>query len=335
MPLIERSSYISPWWLQNGHAATIYPSMFRRTSPLPFRRERLELPDGDFVDFDYLIAEDPEARRLVTLSHGLEGSSANGYIQGMAGAFWQRGWSVLAWNYRSCSGVPNRLLRMYHSGATEDLDLVLAHGMRDLAPRGGWRETALVGFSLGGNLTLKYMAERGRDLPRQLSGAVAFSAPCDLKSSSEALAAPANRVYMRQFLKELETKLAEKAERFPGLIDLQDFKRIRTFPEFDSRFTAPFHGFRDAEDYYRQASSRPLLARIRRPTLLVNARNDPFLGPGCYPEEEARASKHFFLETPMHGGHVGFARIASDGCYWSELRAVDFIDARRREYARL
>lgn len=334
MPWLARSSYVAPRWLRNGHAATIYPSLFRKLKPPPFRRERLELPDGDFVDFDYLIAED-DRRRLVVLSHGLEGSTGNAYILGMARVFFAAGWSVLAWNYRSCSGAPNRLLRMYHSGATEDLDLVLAHAQRDLAPRRGWKNVSLIGFSLGGNLSLKYLGERGNDLPQNLSGAVAFSAPCDLKSSSEALAAPENRMYMRRFLAELEQKLAQKARAFPGQLDLSEFRRIRSFPEFDELYTAPFHGFDGAEDYYARASSRPLLPGIRRPALLVNAANDPFLGAHCYPVEEAQSSRHFYFESPREGGHVGFARFAADGVYWSELRALEFLDRGRRDYAKL
>ncbi len=308
------SSYRAPAHLRGGHLQTIYPALFRRVPLITRDRERLELPDGDFLDLDW-AAEGRE--RLAILSHGLEASSAAPYIQGMAAALRRHGWDVLAWNYRGCSGEQNRLLPFYHSGATEDLHEVVKHA---LAVHPAAR-IDLIGFSLGGNMTLKYLGERPAS-PR-LHRAVAFSVPCDLACSSVRLASRANRFYMERFLRSLRVKLTRKEPLFPGEIDLEGLHEVRNFKQFDDRYTAPLHGFRDAADYWRRASSRPFLPRIGIPALLVNAANDPFLGPGCFPHEEAAASTHFHLETPAEGGHVGFASAAGD--YWSERRALRFL----------
>ncbi len=314
VPLVE-STYRSPAFLPGGHLQTIHPALCRRVRIVTQRRERLELPDGDFLDLDW-AGEGRE--RLAILSHGLEASSKAPYIQGMAAALRERGWDVLAWNYRGCSGEMNRLLPFYHSGASGDLHHVVQHALA-VHPA---RRIDLIGFSLGGNMTLKYLGEREAD-PR-LHRAVAFSVPCDLACSSARLSTRTNRLYMDRFLHSLRRKLVEKKPRFPREIDLNGIGKVRNFRQFDDRFTAPLHGFRDAEDYWARASSRPFVSRIRIPALLVNAANDPFLGPGCFPREEARASEFFHLEVPTDGGHVGFTGAA--GGYWSERRAIAFLD---------
>lgn len=314
MPLVP-SSYRAPAFLRGGHLQTIHPAVCRRVPFITTRRERLELPDGDFLDLDWA---GQGSGRLAILSHGLEANSKATYIQGMAGALHRRGWDVLAWNYRGCSGEPNRLLKFYHSGASDDLHHVVRHA---LATHPAAR-IDLVGFSLGGNLTLKYLGERETD-PR-LHRAAAFSVPCDLACSSIRLSAPANRLYMDRFLRCLRAKLVAKQPRFPDDIDLAGIGRVRNFRQFDDRYTAPLHGFRDAADYWARSSSRPFLPRITVPSLLVNAANDPFLGPGCYPREEAGASELFHLEIPDDGGHCGFSSGGSET--WAEQRAAEFLD---------
>lgn len=314
VPLVE-SAYRPPAFLPGGHLQTIHPALCRRVRPVTQRRERLELPDGDFLDLDW-AAEG--GKRLAILSHGLEADSKAPYIQGMAAALRERGWDVLAWNYRGCSGEMNRLLPFYHSGASHDLHEVVQHA---LAAHPAER-IDLIGFSLGGNMTLKYLGER--DVDPRLHRAVAFSVPCDLACSSQRLSTRTNRLYMDRFLRSLRRKLIAKKPSFPGEIDLTGIGKVRNFRQFDDRFTAPLHGFRDAEDYWARASSRPFLSRIRIPALLVNAANDPFLGPGCFPREEARESECFHLEVPTDGGHVGFS--GASGGYWSEKRAIEFLD---------
>ncbi len=318
MPLIQDFTYRAPAWLPGGHAQTIFPALFRRVARVTNRAERLELADGDFIDLEWADQSRP---RLAILSHGLEADMATGYIQGMAAALVRRGWDVLAWNFRGCGREPNRLPRMYHSGATADLHAVVCHALANHPAN----SIDLIGFSLGGNLTLKYLGERPAELPPRLHRAVAFSVPCDLGCSSRQLALRSNRLYMERFLIAMRAKIRAKHRIFPDRLDLTGLDRIRTFQEFDDRYTAPIHGFRDAEDYWKQNSCRQFLPRISLPTLLVNAANDPFLGPGCYPREEAAASGHFHFESPETGGHVGFPSFGNGGEYWSELRAAEFL----------
>jgi len=300
MPLIESSTYVAPFWLRGGHAQTIYPALFRRVPWITRERERIETPDGDFLDLDW--ARERGTGRVAILAHGLEGNSRNAYVQGMATALARRGWDVVAWNCRGCSGEPNRLLRSYHSGATEDLAAVVDHVLAG----GRYAAVGLVGFSLGGNITLKYLGDLGAEINPRVKCAAAFSVPCDLASSSQALESRANRLYMDRFMVDLRTKIRAKMRMFPGELNGDGLDAIRTFRAFDGAYTAPLHGYRDAEDYWARASSRPVLGRIAIPTLLVNARNDPFLPPGCFPEEEARASACFHFEAPVTGGHIGF-----------------------------
>lgn len=314
------SADIVPWWLPGGHLQTIVPALWRRRVRVTLERERLELEDGDFLDLEW---RREGAGRLAILSHGLEGDAGASYIQGMAGTLVRRGWDVLAWNYRGCSGEMNRLPRFYHSGATEDLEAVLGHALR-VHPA---NQIDLVGFSLGGNLTLKYLGERGDSVSPRLGRAVAFSVPCDLACSSRMLDTGFNReVYMRRFIKTLADKVRRKHSMFPEAMDPSGLESIRTFREFDDRYTAPLHGFRDAEDYWERSSSKSFMEGIRVPALLVNAENDPFLGPGCYPREQADRNPFFMLEVPKSGGHVGFSRSGPGrGEDWMSLRAARFL----------
>ena len=319
MPLIEISSYRAPSWLPGGHPQTIWPALFRKVRKVTGDPERLELPDGDFIDLEWARKGN---RRLAILSHGLEADFLTAYIQGMAAALVRRGWDVLVWNFRGCGTGPNRLLRMYHSGATEDLDAVVRHAMdRHLAD-----SISLIGFSLGGNLTLKYLGEDAAALPDRVHRAVALSVPCDLACSSRELSLVSNRIYMERFLIAMRSKIRAKDRMFPGELDLTGLSRVRTFQEFDDRYTAPIHGFRSAADYWERNSCRRFMAGIRVPALLINARNDPFLGKDCYPEPEASASDWLHLETPETGGHVGFPTFGKGGEYWSETRAAEFLE---------
>lgn len=318
MPLVE-SDYIPPPLLKNGHAQTIFASACRWVRGVRYERERIETADGDFLDLDWSRVGVP---RLAILSHGLEGRSTRSYILGMVRALNRHGWDALAWNFRGCSGEPNRLARSYHSGATEDLEAVIRH----LSEKYRYSKIALIGFSLGGNITLKYLGERGEDVPSVIKRSVAFSVPCHLESGAWQLAKRSNQIYMKRFLKMFRSKIREKKERMAGRLDDNGFSRIKTFKEFDDRYTAPLNGFKDAEDYWEKASSEKVLHRIRIPTLLVNAGDDPFLPEPCYPVEKARANPNFFLEIPDFGGHVGFIAFNRQGEYWSESRALAFIN---------
>jgi uncharacterized protein len=316
MPL-KPSDYRPPWWLRNGHVQTLFPFLFRRVARVPYVQERISTPDKDFLDLDWLRSS---RTRLAVISHGLEGSSRAKYVRGMALALQRRGWDVLAWNFRGCSGEPNRCPRLYHSGVTDDLHLVLTHALGV----GGYAHAALVGFSMGGNQILKYLGENPGLVPRQVRAAAAFSVPCDLEGAATAMARPENRIYMARFLRSLRAKIREKSRRFPGCLSLDGLAAMRTFQEFDDRFTAPLHGFADARDYYRSSGAIRFLETLALPVLLVNAADDPFLGPSCFPRQQARAHPFLHLECPEHGGHVGFA--GRMPLYWSESRAAEFLE---------
>jgi predicted alpha/beta-fold hydrolase len=320
MPIIDSSSYRPPPGLWGGHLQTIYPALVRRVSRITTQRERLETPDGDFLDLDWKIGNG--CRRVAILTHGLEGGAGNTYIQGMAAAFFRKGWDVLAWNFRGCSQEPNRLLRSYHSGETGDLQTVIAHALST----GRYGHLGLIGFSLGGNVTLKYLGDAGNAIDPRVAGAVVFSVPCDLASSSRKLENFTNRIYMHRFLVGLRKKIREKMQRFPGQLHDEGLDKMRTFQEFDGAYTAPIHGFLSAGDYWKRASSRPVLPAISRPTLMVNARNDPFLAPACFPFAEAAESRSFHFEAPHGGGHVGFVSFNTQNQYWSETRALEFLE---------
>ena len=318
MPLID-STYRAPWGFANGHVQTIWPAVGRKVPAVAWWRERIDTPDGDFLDLD---CAGNGVNRVAILSHGLEGHANQPYIRGMAHALMKRGWDVVAWNCRGCSGEMNRQLRFYHSGSSDDLNTVLEHVLASER----WRQVSLVGFSLGGNQTMKLLGELGETVDDRVVGAVAFSVTCDLAASSVRLGEWQNRIYMARFMKTLRQKVITKERMFPGQLDLEGLDEVQTFKQFDDRYTAPLHGFANAEDYWEKCGSVRFLNAIRVPTLLVNALDDPFLAGRCFPEAEARGNPHFWLETPRRGGHVGFVTRGGDGEYWSETRAGAFLD---------
>ena len=315
MPILP-SRFRAPFFLRNGHVQTILPVLLPRRVRTDFVRERLELPDGDFLDLDWLRRG---ARRLAILAHGLEGSSTQTYIRGMAATLADAGWDVLAWNFRGCSGEPNRLPRAYHSGETEDLRAVVARAAAD------YPSLALVGFSLGGNVVLKYVGEAPPD--PAVRAAVGICAPIDLAACAHQLDRHrSNRIYLQRFIVSLVEKIEAKAGRFPGVVDATAARQMQTFQEFDDRYTGPLHGFRDADDYWTQSSARQFLPRITVPTLLIQPRNDPFLAPEAYPWPEAEANPHLYLEAPDSGGHVGFLDLRNGLQPWSERRCAEFLN---------
>jgi predicted alpha/beta-fold hydrolase len=319
MPVIPHSTYRAPFLFNNGHLQTVYPSYTRNFEDCLYQRERILTPDDDFLDLDWARSG---TDRLAILSHGLEGNSRRPYMMGMAIMLKRNGWDALAWNYRSCSGEINRRLRMYHNGSIDDLDVVVQHASRN----GAYQTIALVGFSLGGNLTLVYLGSKGGALDARIRKAVTFSVPCDLAAGARELAKAGNWLYMRQFLVSLHEKIRRKKEIMPGAIDDEGYGRIRNFKDFDDRYTAPIHGFKNAEDYWTRCSSGQFIPEIRIPTLIVNALDDPFLAGGCYPVPQAQSSSCVHLEMPASGGHVGFVQFNRDKSYWSERRAIEFLE---------
>jgi uncharacterized protein len=278
----------------------------------------LELNDGDFLDLGWARIG---ADRLVILSHGLEGSADARYNRGMAARLNAAAWDVLVWDFRGCSQETNRLPRLYHSGETGDLGAVI-----DFAAT-RYSRIALVGFSLGGNLTLKYLGESSPH-PAIVSAA-AISAPLDLAATARSLDRHwGNRIYRRSFIKSLIAKVEAKAVRFPDKFNVSGIRMIRTFEEFDDRYTAPIHGFRDAADYWEKTSARQYLNRITVPTLILNACDDPLLTPESFPVAEAEGNPCLFLEMPKSGGHLGFIDLVRGIEPWSERRVVEFLEPR-------
>ena len=316
MPLI-RSTYPGPPVHQyNGHLQTILPSLTRRVTGVTYERERLTLSDGDFVDLDWI---DNDQDRLVILTHGLEGDSNRQYIRGTAKLFAQNNYDVLAWNCRSCSGEMNRAFRLYNHGEIGDLGEVIHHSLRTKR----YDEIMLVGYSMGGNITLKYLGVQANQLPDCIKGGVAISSPVDLGASAVLLDRPANRFYRNRFMKKLVVKLSQKADRFPGRLDMTKLHQVKQWRDFDEFFSAPVNSYRNAEDFYTQASAVNFMSSITVPTLLLNAQNDPLLSPECSPGWLAETHQHLFLETPRNGGHVGF-QVARDLYTYAERRALAF-----------
>jgi predicted alpha/beta-fold hydrolase len=318
MPLIRTSTYKPVWYLFHKHLETIVPSALRKV-PGSYSRTRLELPDGDFVDLDWMKDSEIQRDKVIIISHGLEGSSLRHYSKGMARYFYDRGWDSLAWNCRSCGGEPNRLARFYHHGDTEDLGRVV-----DEAIRLGYQTIVLAGFSMGGSFSLKYLGEKGQSVSPKVKGSVSFSVPCDLEAGGKILDSPATfPLYRNRFLGKLKRKIAEKAQRFPE-INLSKLNTLTTFEEFNNCYTAPLHGFTDSADFYRRSSCMDFLQHIAVPSLLVNAANDPLLTPECYPVSIAEKSESLYLEIPRRGGHVGFPLIGKKE-NWMEVRAFEFV----------
>ncbi len=305
--------------LRHPDLQTVLPAFFRKVVLPPPRRERLELADGDFLDLDWHLRPDGDRggrSAVAILSHGLEGSADRPYILGMVRRLAQLEVDSLAWNFRSCSGAMNRLPRLYSNNDTADLDAVVQR-----AVAAGYRRIVLVGFSMGGNVSLLYLGRSGAALPPEVCAAAAFSAPVDLADSAAQMARGRNRIYMRHFLGCLHRRIRRKMIDFPELLDDRNYHRLRDFAGFDSRYTAPLHGFVDAQDYWTRCSAAPLLAAIRVPVLLVNALDDPFLGAACYPQSRGSV----VVKTPRFGGHLGFMETTPGGSCYSERLAAAFI----------
>lgn len=321
MPVLPTPDYRPPHLFRLGNFATLYPSLFR---PVPKHivpaRERIDTPDGDYLELDRHRSPEEQSKRLVIISHGLEGNARKKYTIGMANMALNLGFDAACWDQRGAGKRPNRKVRSYHSGLTEDLHTVISHCLT-----GEYEEVALIGFSMGGNQILKYLGEDPERVPSQIKCAVTFSVPCDLSATEKVIARPTRHIYFQYFMKGLRQKVRTKAELFPGQVSAKKLKGIWTLRDFDDRYTAPNNGFTDAEDYYTQSSSLQFLPAIKVPTLLVQAKDDPFLAPECFPITEAEANPNLYLEMPKYGGHVGFHLPGRNNVYWSEKRAATFL----------
>lgn len=317
MPFIPSDYPGPPRYQYNGHLQTIVPSLTRKVQGVIYQRERLVLSDGDFVDIDWL--RQPHHRKLVVLTHGLEGDSDRQYMKGTARLFHLNDFDVLAWNCRSCSGEMNRAFRLYNHGEIGDIGEVIDHALQQKP----YDELILVGYSMGGNITLKYAGVNGAKLPSIVKRAIAISAPVNLETSAGLLDWPSNRFYRNRFMKKLARKMTLKATQYPERIDLCKLKQVRRWKDFDDYFSAPVNGYRDADDFYQQASAIHFMSGLTIPTLLLNAQNDPLLSPECFPHELAGQMPTLFLEIPSQGGHVGFM-LPGDEYTYAERRALAF-----------
>lgn len=300
MPTSHYLDFARPVWMRGAHAQTIIPALYRRIHAESYHTLLIDTPDNDRVWADYYPSI--MGNKLAILLHGLEGSSQRHYILSLANQLLACGWAVLAWNYRSCGLELNRALRFYHSGDTDDLHTVIQYVGR-VYPQ--YTDVVVCGFSLGGNVTLKYLGERGHLLPGCIKAGVAISVPIDLAAGSKRLEQGINKVYTARFLQHLKAKVKAKAIRYPEL-DLRPLKRIQTLREFDDAYTAPLHGFINAAEYYSKSSSQYYLEGIRVPTLVLQANDDPMLPPSCFPSSFAEQASYVHLLQSTGGGHVGF-----------------------------
>jgi uncharacterized protein len=329
-------SYRAPWWLPGGHAQTLYAALLAPRPRLTYRRERWDTPDGDFIDLDWMDEHEEQTRSpapapisdsrrrpLVVLFHGLEGCSTSHYASALMAEIRRIGWTGVVVHFRGCGGEANRLRRAYHSGDSTEIHWILRRlsETRGTAPY-------VTGVSLGANALLKWLGEGAAEAEPLARAAVAVSAPVDLMAAGDALGRGINMIYTRAFLRTLKAKSLAKLARFPDLYDRAAVRRARTLRDFDDVVTAPLHGFRDTDDYWTRASSKPLLRRITVPTLLLNARNDPFMPASALPADD-EVSPAVTLEYPPEGGHVGFVAGRPPGhLAWLPRRIIAFFTER-------
>jgi len=318
MPIIT-SNFSASLPFKNGHFNTIYRALFMKETH-NYRRERITTWDNDFIDLDF---SEVNSSKLVVLIHGLEGSSTSKYILAAASELNKAGYDTVSFNLRGCSGEDNILLSTYHSGKTEDLEFVISYLIENYF----YDKIMIVGYSLGGNITLKYFGEHVKTISDKVSCGVAISVPVDLASSSRTMGTSKNKIYMYKFLRSLRKKILIKTQKYPDYkLDIKKLLKSKTFKEFDGLYTAPVSGFSGPEDYWEKASSKPYLPSIKKPVLLISSKDDPFLAKECYPYKEAKESNYFHLEVTKYGGHVGFiSSFLPKKNRWLENRILQFI----------
>ncbi len=319
--MLTTALYKPSFWFRNTHINTIFSGRYRHV-PMPnYRRERVTTTDDDFVNVDWV---DNGSERVVILVHGLGGHSRRHHIMGLANAFTAIGYDVAAFNFRGTGEESNNRLKSYHSGDTGDLRVVI----QQIIDSNKYKSINLVGYSLGGNVILKYLGEEHLSLSKLIKKAAVMSVPCELKDSSERMKKWDNKIYLYNFFKTLKPEAIEKDKRFPGVFDLKKTLAASNFFEFDDAFTAPINGFRDAIDYYGQSSSLYFLDWLTIPTYMLQAEDDTFLSDTSFPRELAENHPLLHLEISKYGGHVGFYRKSKDGRSWAELRICAFIDGK-------
>jgi len=323
MPIIKSAYEPKNPLFRNPHVNTIWANLIRRIPRVKYSRERIVVDEVDFLDLDWAKVN---SKKLIIVLAGLEGKSNSHYAKALTRHFNKKSWDVLCMNYRGCSGEANNLLHGYHMGSTQDIKLTIQHTINEY----DYDEIAIVGYSLGGNIALKYIAEEADNLPKQLSACVSFSVPLDIKKSNERLSRWYNWHYLKWFMIPLNYKANKKKKQFPGKIDsYKGFFMSGSFLYFDTHFTAPANGFKSVDEYWSKSTSLPLLNRIKIPTLIVASEDDTFISENCYPREIAKASKRLTLEISKHGGHCGFIGSFFEKESWMEERTFEFIESIR------
>lgn len=317
MPVYTRQSFIPPAGQANGHLQTIVPSMFRKVTGIQYTRERINLQDGDFLDLDWMKQD---SSHLIILTHGLEGHSHRHYITGTAKLIYAAGFDVLAWNCRSCSGEMNRTPKLYHHGDIHDIREVIMYALKNKA----YKSYSLVGYSMGGNISIKYAALAKHPGKELLNSIAAVSTPMDLRSSIGRLEKWPGKFYGRRFFKKLEYKIRLKSAQFPDLIDASLLQQVRNWKDFDSYFSAPMNGYEDEEAFYDGSSAINFLEKVEKPLLLIHAQNDPILGPECHPVKLAEQMEHIHLDLQYLGGHTGFVVKGQEHTY-AEMKIRDWM----------
>lgn len=318
MPVIK-SNFLPTIPFRNGHFNTMYRPLFMKDIA-NYTRKRITTWDNDFIDLDFSFVG---SETLVLLIHGLEGSSASKYMASNSNHLNHLGIDTVCFNLRGCSGEDNLLLSTYHSGKTEDVDFVVKH----LLDNYNYKNIIIVGFSLGGNLTLKYLGEKSDNISSKIKGGIAVSVPVDLATAEKEMDKLKNKLYMEMFFKTMKNKILEKAHKFPEYkLDKDKLFKATKFKHLEYLYTAPVFGFESPEDYWEKASSKPYLQQIKKPTLLINAKDDTFLSPECYPHKIAENSEFFFFEETKYGGHCGFmTSFKPNENTWLEQRIARFI----------
>ena len=315
MPYIKHSTYKKAPFLQfNGDLQSILPA-YRSVSGISYERERITTSDNDFLDLDWI---DTKSRKLVLLTHGLEGDSSRPYMLGTAKMFAKNGFDVLSWNCRSCSGEMNRAFRLYNHGEIGDIESVLQYALQ----KKNYDEVVLIGYSMGGNVSLKFAAVSQHPSVKKV---VAFSSPLEMRTSTAILDSPSRYIYKVYFKKGILPKVKIKAQQFPNLLDMAEVERAKTWEEQQHLFFVKINGYKSIDDFYEKGSALNFIPKLKIPTLIVQAKNDPMLTPECSPIQLAENHKFIHLETPTVGGHCGFMLPNDREHTWAEYRALDFV----------
>ena len=316
MPILQSSYLPSRIW-QNPHVSTIYPSAFRKVNGVNYTRERLELSDGDFLDLDWSKSS-ANNHKLAIFTHGFLGNSTRPYLLGGVKAFNLANYDALAWNHRGLGGENNRFEKITTHGSSNDLEEVINY----VLSKKQYTEIILVGYSKGGNISMKYAGQKAENIPPEIKKIIAISSPTDLQGSVDVMGK--NGFYTERFKTKLIKFLLNRSE----LIDnqtLKYFSKFKYLDDFTDNYIAPLHGFKDGRDYYEQCAAMQFVDKIRVPTLILNAKNDPVLSESCAMLDVAKHSDYIFSEVPNHGGHCGFFQPNSDGIYWGDKRIVEFV----------